>query len=43
MDRGCECGICNHFSEEECLEKGCECCSNFHVRSGPKQVAAGPA
>ncbi len=39
MSRGCECGICGHFSEDECLEKECKCCSNFHVRSGSRQVA----
>ena len=49
--RGCECGICNHFSEAECLDKECKCCINFHLRSGPKSEtrggiaapAAGPA
>ncbi len=32
---GCECGICNHFSEEECMRRECKCCVNFHSRSGP--------
>lgn len=34
--RSCECGICGHFSESECLDKECKCCINFHRRSGPK-------
>lgn len=38
MGKSCECGICGHFSEEECFEKECECCINFHVRSGPKAI-----
>ncbi len=32
----CECGICGHFSEEECVKIQCKCCLNFHLRSGPK-------
>ncbi len=36
MSQSCECGICGHFSEEECISKDCKCCSNFHLRSGPK-------
>ena len=32
----CECGICGHFDENECVKNECECCSNFHLRSGPK-------
>lgn len=40
MGRGCECGICGHHSEEECVRMECSCCSNFHARSGPRQVAA---
>lgn len=35
--RSCECGICGHFSEDECLDKECGCCINFHTRSGPGQ------
>lgn len=34
--RHCECGICNHATEKECIEKECKCCLNFHLRSGPK-------
>ncbi|ABK77218.1 hypothetical protein CENSYa_0585 [Cenarchaeum symbiosum A] len=30
----CECGICGHFSEEECIKRECRCCMNFHIRSG---------
>ena len=41
--RGCECGICHHFSEAECLEKECKCCINFHLRSGPKSETHGGA
>lgn len=40
MDRGCECGICGHHSEEECIRIECACCSNFHSRSGPRRVVA---
>ena len=36
MSAHCECGICGHFNEKDCIEKGCECCSNFHLRSGSK-------
>ena len=32
----CECGICGHFDENECVKNECKCCSNFHLRSGPK-------
>jgi len=32
----CECGICGHFDENECFKNECKCCSNFHLRSGPK-------
>ena len=32
----CDCGICGHHTEKECVEKECKCCLNFHVRSGPK-------
>ena len=31
----CDCGICGHFMEQECIEKECRCCLNFHLRSGP--------
>jgi len=34
FDMGCECGICGHHSQVECDK--CECCSNFHKRSGKK-------
>lgn len=30
----CECGICQHQNEPECIKKECHCCSNFHLRSG---------
>ena len=36
MDAHCECGICGHFNEKDCIEKECKCCSNFHLRSGSK-------
>ena len=36
MNKGCECGICGHFTEEECIKNECKCCINFHIRSGPK-------
>jgi len=26
MSRSCECGICGHHSESECIEKECKCC-----------------
>lgn len=32
----CQCGICGHSSDKDCLRKECECCMNFHLRSGPK-------
>ena len=34
MGTHCECGICGHFDEKDCIEKNCKCCSNFHIRSG---------
>ena len=37
MSNSCECGICGHHSESECLQKECKCCLNFHERSGPKR------
>ena len=33
----CECGICGHHNESECIEKECKCCLNFHERSGPRR------
>ncbi len=36
MENSCECGICGHHLERECLIAECKCCSNFHIRSGPK-------
>ncbi len=33
----CECGICGHLSEKECITNECKCCINFHTRSGPKK------
>ena len=36
MTKSCECGICDHYSESECIQKECKCCLNFHERSGPK-------
>jgi len=36
MKNSCTCGICGHHTEQECLENECKCCSNFHIRSGPK-------
>jgi hypothetical protein len=37
MVSGCECGICDHQTEEECVKKECKCCLNFHERSGSKR------
>ena len=37
MSNSCECGICGHHNESECLQKECKCCLNFHERSGPKR------
>ncbi|MFZ0183626.1 MAG: hypothetical protein WAL88_02185 [Nitrosotalea sp.] len=37
----CDCGICGHHLEKECIEKECKCCLNFHVRSGPKSSSPG--
>jgi hypothetical protein len=37
MSKSCECGICGHHNESECIEKECKCCLNFHERSGPKK------
>ena len=39
MQRSCECGICSHYSEEECITHECLCCINFHIRSGPKNIS----
>lgn len=30
----CECGICGHKREPECIKQECTCCNNFHLRSG---------
>ncbi len=30
----CECGICGHTVDQECIMNDCDCCVNFHVRSG---------
>jgi hypothetical protein len=30
----CECGICNHGTNLECIKKECQCCFNFYIRSG---------
>jgi len=30
----CECGVCQHQVESECIRKEWLCCSNFHLRSG---------
>ncbi len=37
MKRGCECGICSHITEDECIGSECICCNNFHVRSGAQK------
>ena len=37
MGTHCECGICGHINEEDCIKKECQCCSNFHLRSGAKE------
>jgi len=37
MSKSCECGICGHHKEAECVQKECKCCLNFHERSGPKK------
>ena len=34
MMKHCECGICGHFTEDDCIKNKCKCCSNFHLRSG---------
>lgn len=34
MSIHCECGICGHCAEKECIAKECNCCTNFHLRSG---------
>ena len=36
MRKSCECGICSHYDEKNCIAKECRCCINFHRRSGPK-------
>jgi hypothetical protein len=30
----CQCGICNHNIELDCIKRECNCCFNFHIRSG---------
>jgi len=30
----CVCGVCNHRVSEDCVNKECDCCLNFHIRSG---------
>ena len=37
MSKSCECGICGHHQEQECIKNECACCLNFHERSGPKR------
>jgi len=37
LTKSCECGICDHYTEQECIKKECKCCLNFHERSGPIQ------
>ncbi|MHB8603542.1 MAG: hypothetical protein ACYC6W_12690 [Nitrosotalea sp.] len=37
----CDCGICGHYTEQECIQMECKCCLNFHVRSGPKSISSG--
>lgn len=34
MSIHCECGICGHGAEQECITQECQCCTNFHIRSG---------
>lgn len=29
----CNCGMCNHIPDSECIQKECRCCFNFHIRS----------
>lgn len=31
--RHCECGICGHMHESDCIKRTCDCCYNFHVRA----------
>ena len=31
--RHCDCGICGHMNEAECIEHECHCCYNFHIRA----------
>ncbi len=42
MKTHCECGICGHFTEDECIKNECKCCINFHLRSGPKNNPSKP-
>jgi len=32
--QSCNCGMCNHTPESECIRTECKCCFNFHIRSG---------
>jgi hypothetical protein len=32
MSNSCECGICDHHSEVECIEKECKCCLGPKVK-----------
>ena len=34
---GCDCGMCSCRLEEDCIKEKCECCANFHERSGIKR------
>ena len=38
--QSCQCGICGHRSAEECVKKECVCCSNFHLRVGPRTAGS---
>ena len=31
--RHCECGICDHNNESDCIDHECACCYNFHIRA----------
>ena len=31
--RHCECGICDHNNESDCIGQECACCYNFHIRA----------
>jgi len=34
MKINCECGICGHTIDQECIINDCDCCVNFHKHSG---------